>query len=179
MVERNNIEAILKKHGYEDYRWTRGADVIVRQWVRFKCMFGCSTYGIKGACPPETPSVAECREFFGEYEHILVIHIPKRLDQPEERREWGRKVNQDLLEVEKAVFLAGCQKAFLLFMDECRLCAKCGGTRVDCKKPQQARPCPEGLGVDVFGTVRSLGYPIGVLNDYQQEMNRYAFLLVE
>ena len=33
--------------------------------------------------------------------------------------------------------------------------------------------------MDVFATVRKLGYPIEVLIDYDQAMNRYAFLLVE
>jgi hypothetical protein len=35
------------------------------------------------------------------------------------------------------------------------------------------------LGIDVYATVRSLGYPIEVLADLTQTMNRYAFLLVE
>jgi hypothetical protein len=33
--------------------------------------------------------------------------------------------------------------------------------------------------LDVFTTVRLLGYPIEVLSRYDQPMNRYAFLLVE
>ena len=32
--------------------------------------------------------------------------------------------------------------------------------------------------VDVFTTVRGVGYPIEVLFEYDQEMNRYAFLMV-
>jgi hypothetical protein len=35
------------------------------------------------------------------------------------------------------------------------------------------------MAVDVFSTVRSMGYPIEVLSDYRQTMNRYAFLLIE
>jgi hypothetical protein len=35
------------------------------------------------------------------------------------------------------------------------------------------------MAVDVFTTVRKLGYPIQVLQDYDQAMNRYAFLLIE
>jgi hypothetical protein len=42
-----------------------------------------------------------------------------------------------------------------------------------------ARPTPESMAVDVFATVRKIGYPIDVLYDTSQEMNRYAFLLVE
>jgi len=33
--------------------------------------------------------------------------------------------------------------------------------------------------VDVFATARQCGYPIEVLSDYAQAMNRYAFLLIE
>jgi len=35
------------------------------------------------------------------------------------------------------------------------------------------------MAVDVFETVRKIGYPIEVLYDYSQEMNRYAFLLIK
>jgi predicted metal-binding protein len=45
-----------------------------------KCIYGCSSYGQKGSCPPSVPSVAECREFFSEYEHIAVIHFQKKVN---------------------------------------------------------------------------------------------------
>jgi predicted metal-binding protein len=51
--------------------------------------------------------------------------------------------------------------------------------REDCKNPRLMRPSPEGMAVDVFATVRQFGFPIQVLSDYTQAMNRYAFLLVE
>ena len=35
------------------------------------------------------------------------------------------------------------------------------------------------MAIDVFATVRKIGYPIEVLFDYSQAMNRYAFLLIE
>jgi hypothetical protein len=35
------------------------------------------------------------------------------------------------------------------------------------------------MGVDVFATVSKYGYPITVLNDFKQEMNRYAIILIE
>jgi hypothetical protein len=42
-----------------------------------------------------------------------------------------------------------------------------------------ARPTPEAFAVDVFSTVKEVGYPIEVLYDYSQKMNRYAFLMIE
>jgi predicted metal-binding protein len=153
--------------------------MVVAEWVRMKCMFGCGAYGKSGCCPPNVPPVEDCRAFFLNYSKIAVFHIVKRVAKPEDRFGWSREVNRKLLEVEKAVFLAGNQKTFLLFMDECRLCLKCPGLRTECKNPKLARPSPESFAVDVFTTVRKVGYPIHVLDDYKDEMNRYAFLLVE
>jgi predicted metal-binding protein len=81
--------------------------------------------------------------------------------------------------LEREVFLAGNQKAFLLNMDSCHLCDECISDRGDCLHPKSARPTPEAMAVDVFSTVKKVGYPIEVLTDYSQAMNRYAFLMVE
>jgi hypothetical protein len=35
------------------------------------------------------------------------------------------------------------------------------------------------MAIDVYATVRKVGYPIEVLTEYSQAMNRYAFLLIE
>ena len=178
-MDLSKIESIIRENGYEEFRWISGKDVVVCQWPRFKCMFGCPTYGKKGSCPPFVPSIEECREFFSEYEKIAVIHLKKKLDDPEDRKAWSRKTNINLQKLEKAAFLSGHPKAFLLFMDECRICEDCPGSRIECKNLHMSRPCPEALGVDVFATVRKLGYPIEVLTDYKQEMNRYSFLMIE
>ena len=178
-MDRVAIEEIVKKHGCQDFRWISGSDIVVQQWVRMKCTFGCDSYGKKATCPPEVPSIAECREFFREYDHVLVMRIVAKMDHPDDRRDWSRKKNLSLLPIEKEVFLAGYQKAFLTFMDECRLCQVCTGKREACLIPEKARPGPESLGVDVFATVRQAGFPIEVLTDYDQAMNRYSFLLVE
>jgi predicted metal-binding protein len=144
-----------------------------------KCVFGCSEYGRNACCPPNTPSVPECRRFFDEYKTAAIFHFQKTVDRPEDRGAWTRQVNMALLEVEREVFLSGYQKAFLLFMDSCRICSECVGERAECKNLVSARPGPESMAVDVFATARQFGYPIEVLSDYSQEMNRYAFLLIE
>ena len=66
----------------------------------------------------------------------------------------------------------------MLFMDSCSICNECTGEKEDCKNPRIARPSPESMAVDVYSTVRQFGYPIHVLSEYTQAMNRYAFLLV-
>ena len=179
MSSHEELEALFGKHGFGDFKWIEPKDVIVAQWVRMKCVFGCPNYGRHATCPPNVPSVAECREFFDEYTKGAIFHFEKAFEKPENRHAWTRKVNQALLEVERQVFLAGYEKAFLLFMDTCGFCSDCSGVREECKKPQSARPTPESMAADVYSTVRKYGYPIEVLADYSQPMNRYAFLLIE
>lgn len=178
-IDRGKFASIFVNEGYRDYRWIEPEQIVVAQWVRFKCMFGCSSYGKKGTCPPHVPPVGECREFLTEYSHIAVIHFEMRFADPNERYEWSRRENRKLLDLEKKIFLEGYQKAFLLFMDECRLCNQCTGSRESCINKEGARPSPESLGIDVFATVRNIDYSIEVLSDFSQKMDRYAFLLID
>ncbi len=179
MADRLNIESILGAHGYKDFKWLDPREIVVDQWVRLKCEFGCPSYGRVASCPPNTPTVDECRRFFSEYQQALVFHFEKFAPEKTERKTWSARTNLNLVKLEKDVFMAGYRKAFLLFMDSCELCAQCVSRREDCKEPYLSRPSPEGMAVDVFSTVRKLGYPIEVLTDSHQRMNRYAFLMVE
>ena len=124
-----NLDKIFQTQGYGDYRWIDPREIIVAQWVRMKCMFGCGDYGRGGCCPPNTPSVVECERFFREYAHAVILHFPGKMDRPEDRHAWSAKINAKLLQLERAVFLAGYERAFLLFMDTCNLCKEYAGSR--------------------------------------------------
>ena len=73
--KRETLDAIFKKKGYTDYKWIDPQRIIVSQWVRMKCKFGCGGYGRIAACPPYTPSVAECEQFFSEYSDAVILHF--------------------------------------------------------------------------------------------------------
>lgn len=179
IVDREKLEKIFARYNFDDYQWIKASQIEVAHWVRFKCTFGCSSYGKKGACPPQVPSVEECRAFFAEYREAVIFHIVKKVDKPEDRIPWSRKVNKELVKMEGEIFRSGYYKAFMMGMDECRFCEKCTGERELCVNKEDARPGPESLAVDLFNTVRSIGYPLEVLHSYDQEMNRYAILLLE
>jgi predicted metal-binding protein len=88
-------------------------------------------------------------------------------------------MNEKLIAVERDVFLAGYHKAFMMFIDPCNFCKTCPEDQAECANPKKARPSPEGMAVDVFDTARAAGFPIDVLTDYDQAMNRFGILLVE
>jgi len=175
---RKQLEELFLKHGFKDFKWINPQNIVVSQWVRMKCMFGCREYGRNACCPPNTPPVDECRSFFREYSEGIVFHFQKKFEKPEERHQWTKGINERLLNLEREVFLDDNPKTFLLFMDFCSLCKECVEERVKCNNKKSARTTPEAMAVDVFSTVKQLGYPIKVLRDYSEAMNRYAFLLV-
>jgi len=178
-MEKEAIEVLIKEHGFTDFRWINAKDIIVGDWVRLRCMFGCRNYGKKGTCPPNMPPVEECRRMISGYNHAAVFHFEKRIDKLEEYRPWNKELVSKLTKLERAIFLSGYYKTFLLSFDACMLCEACAGSRAECKNPMISRPGADALGVDVYATVRSIGYPIQVVKDYKDVMNRYAFMLIE
>jgi predicted metal-binding protein len=131
-----------KGNSYPNYRWLDPAEIVVAEWVRMKCLYGCREYGHNAACPPKAPPVAECARFFREYTRAAVFHFAKTVERPEDRHAWGRKVNLGLLKLEEDVFKAGFVKAFLLFFDSCGICLECASSRTACKEPKLSRPTP-------------------------------------
>lgn len=178
-TEIDKLEELFQQHGYSSFKWLDPQKIVVSQWVRMKCQFGCDEYGQTATCPPNLPSISECQTFFRDYRMAAAFHFSKQVDKPEDRHDWTKELNLKLLELERAVFISGYRKAFLLFLDSCGLCEECTGTKETCKQPFLSRPSPEGMGVDVFATVRPLGFPIEVLADYTKTMNRYAFLMID
>ena len=179
MVDRDTLEGLFREHGFDDFKWIDAHDIVVSEWVRFRCMFGCPNYGKSGTCPPQVPAVEECRRMFSEFGSAVVFHFEKSFEKPEDRKGWSKTIFLRLLEVERAVFLSGYYKSLIIPFDGCGLCEECAVVREECKNPKMARPGADALGVDVFATARGIGYPIEVLRDYTETMNRYAFLLVE
>lgn len=178
-MENAMLEKLFKDHGFPDFKWIAAKDIVVSQWVRFRCIFGCPIYGKRGTCPPNVPSIDECRQMISEYSQVAVFHFEKKLETPEDRKAWSKEVVLRLTELEKEVFLSGYYKTFLISFDSCGLCETCDADRMKCKNPKSARPGADAMGIDVYATARSIGYPIQVLKNYDEAMNRYAFLLIE
>ena len=172
------LEEIIKSKGFSSYKWINPGNIIVAQWVRVKCMFGCADYGL-GACPPNTPSVDECRRFFDEYKYAVIFTLKKFADKNQYPSQWSREMTDKLLETEKQIFLSGYQKAFLLNQTCCCLCKDCPGNRYDCIDKTNSRPSPEGFAVDVYQTLRNNGFEINVVKNNPNDMIRVAILMIE
>lgn len=179
LIDKTAVENIAKAYGFDDVKWIRGKDIEVAQWVRFKCRFMCHTYGTKPVCPPNMPKIMACERFFKEYDHVLIIHIAKKAHYKDEDSEIFKALDEKLIAFEKKLFYQGYVKVMALPATICERCETCAIKLQDCKQPEKSRPTPEALGVDVFTTVKKLGYPIEVLRSSEAQMNRYIFVMVQ
>jgi predicted metal-binding protein len=142
-------------------------------------MWGCNNYNARANCPPNMPAVEDCGKFIDGYKTAAIFHFAKSTPDRAQRYEWTKGLNAALLKLERSTFLAGYYKAFALYVDACRLCPECVDSKDKCKNKMSARPAPDALAIDVFQTVRKVGFPISVLTDPLQVMNRYGFIFIE
>jgi len=173
------LESLFHEMGQSDFKWIDPKDILVRQWVRMKCTYGCPAYGRKTTCPPNTPSVDDCRQFFREYSLAVVFHLTGKISSTDKPAQDSNKRNKAMVGLERRVFLAGYHRALVLTTDTCYYCKECGASRENCAFPQLTRPTPEAMAIDVYATVRSLGFHVEVLTDKGQEMDRYGFLMID
>jgi predicted metal-binding protein len=133
-------------------------NVVIAEWVRLKCQFGCDGFGKGLCCPPRTPTPELMKRVLTEYKHALIYsYVCTRSDYTMKRRRMRRLV----AELERAAFLDGHYKAFGLKDGPCRLCRECDVTG-DCRHSELARPSMESCGIDVYATARNSGIRLEV-----------------
>jgi predicted metal-binding protein len=158
------------------------ADIVVSQWVRFKCRYGCKGYGKHMNCPPYTPPVEETRTMISEYSTGILLRFdgdPAHPDlAPEDIpvdfhpffRDLIIWVNSTVYLLEKTAFYDGFYKAFGFGAYPCIYCDDCVPEEVEgpvdesfrrlCRHMEKARPGMEASGIDVFATARNVGWEI-------------------
>jgi predicted metal-binding protein len=179
--EVDKLTALAKEKGVEA-KVINAHDVIVGDWVRFKCMWGCKGYGKHLSCPPYAPSPEEMRGILKEFKTALLLRfqgVPgMRTIDPDQIPLDFHPMYKDLIlwvhdtvwMLEKMAFYDGYYKAIGLGAYPCIYCEHCvaeesAGT-VDrsmkrlCRHMDKVRPSMEAAGMDVFATARKVGWEL-------------------
>ena len=132
--------------GFPFARIVQTSEVVVEPWVRLKCRLGCSRYGQSLCCPPFSPDEDKMREILSRYRQALLVQgaPPSTL------------FHEQLLALERALFLAGHSEALAFGAGPCPVCSACP-EEGPCRFPEKARPSLEACGVDVYETARRAG----------------------
>ena len=159
-------------------------EIVVSQWVRFKCRYGCKGYGKHFGCPPYTPSYEETLRMVGEYSAGILLRfdgVPGHGsfgadDIPEDFHPWYgdliRWVNGTVHYLEKTAFYDGFYKAFGFGGYPCIWCEHqhCiaeeqegpvdESLRRKCRHMDMVRPSMEAACMDVFATAKNVGWEL-------------------
>lgn len=150
--------------------------VVTAPWVRYKCRFGCGSYGARHLCPPKTPTPEETAAVIECYRKAVLLTYesgPKGGERP-----LRRKVHRDVLALEREIFLDGFHRALAFVAGPCNLCRSCDVSK-PCKLPGEPRPAMEACGIDVFATLANVGVKLDVVRDAGDPYKLCATVLVE
>ncbi len=144
-------------------------DVFSDPRAKLKCLWGCddplTESNIK--CGSGGLSLDECQEIIKRYKNIILVHAHE-----------SRLLSHIVIALERRAFLDGYYFAFA--MRNCSLCRHCRLVESgDCRLPFKRRPCDQAFGVDMYKTVRNQGLPCQVLQNKDDQQNRYGFVLVD
>lgn len=158
--------------GAAEAKPVKADDVVVSDWVRLKCQYGCDGYGKRLTCPPYSPTPDQMRKILGGYEWAILLRFePKK---PEYK--WTN-VHEIVVKLEREAFLSGYYSAFGLGSGPCPFCDECN--LKECVHTDLARPSMEACGIDVYATVRKAGFKIEVVKDRKQKPKYFGLLLVK
>ncbi|MEA2045618.1 MAG: DUF2284 domain-containing protein [Euryarchaeota archaeon] len=180
---------------HEDLRLISARDVVVANWVRLKCRYGCKAYGKHLGCPPYSPTPEETRKVLEEYEFGVIARFEADPD-PEVSPEhlhhhlWDSidRVHETIFRLERRAFLMGYYKAFGFNALPCTLCPTCIPEEKavmdpfearNCRYKDKARPSMEACGIDVFKTLKNSGYDLKVLGSYVKDVELFGLVLLE
>ena len=197
-VKKISIEALFSRlqEVHPDLRLTSAEDVVVANWVRLKCRYGCQAYGRHLGCPPYSPTPEETQRVLEEYRVGVIARFeavanpafpPQRLH----HHLWGsiNAVHETIFQLERSAFLAGYYKAFGFNALPCTFCETCipeereGAidlTEVrNCRHKNKVRPSMEASGIDVFATLDRAGYDLAVLDSFSKGVALFGLVLLD
>ena len=196
-----DIDGLLSelKSVHEDLHLISTDIIVVGNWVRLKCKYGCENYGKHLCCPPFTPTPDETRAVLSEYRNAALARFEVKPDSKLPPKLALRamsnsvaKIQKTIADLEKSAFLAGYYKAFGMNAMPCALCETCiieeiqkkdqavfDLDGVKCRNKQIMRPSMESLGIDVFQTVKNAGFKARVLKDSKETVELFGLILLD
>ncbi len=142
-------------------------EIVVDPRVRMKCRLNlCGQFGRNLMCPPNVWDLAETSSILARYTFSLLLQITREAAPNEYQTVFDREkntMNAIVVSLEHAAFQSGFSLAVGLGCGHCQLCYECADEVCPsvCRRPAQARPSLEAVGIDVEKTCAAAGLPAG------------------
>jgi predicted metal-binding protein len=180
----SELKNIALDGGAEEVKLINPKDIIVAQWVRNKCVYGCQFYGKRFTCPPYSPTVEETSATLQGYREALLVEFT---DLSKEIIKNFKKATEIPYNMEKTAFVRGFERAFSYGAGFCTLCPECPAEKLtepnifckkECVQAKKARPSMEAVGIDVFSTVRRFGFELETVKNVEDTYKLFGLVLL-
>jgi predicted metal-binding protein/SAM-dependent methyltransferase len=168
VTQREMLTAQAQGLGFPFARVIEASEIAVEPWVRLKCRFGCSYYDQSLGCPPYSLDADQMAATISRYQHALLVQGTPP----------SKQFHEQLLALERAVFLAGHTEALAFGAGPCPICSTCA-TDGRCRFPEKLRPSLEACGVDVYETARRAGLAINPVQHHQGYVKYVGLVLFD
>ena len=156
-------------------------NIAVDKRVRLKCAVPqCQYYNRHLLCPPNLMPVDEFESILKLYRKALILQIEANVDSTDKskkhldfklckeleaetgKNEWVIKLHKLVNLMETYAFKQGFYLAAGLIGGQCHLCEECvlPQSGQPCRRPFEARPSMEAMGIDVWKTCQNVGLPL-------------------
>lgn len=167
---------MIKASGAQVVKSIHPGKVVVANWVRLKCQYGCDAYNTRYTCPPYSPTPGYIRQMLHEYKSGLFFTYQYSPTKERKERQYIRKT---LAKLEREMFLDGYYKAFAMGAGPCNLCVnKCDFSK-NCPQTEIARPSMEACGIDVYQTAANCGVDLKVVKNLTEMPTYCCLILIE
>ena len=102
----NQMEFLLRRSlelGAEKSRIIDTGSIVVEEWVRWKCLFGCPLHGKDAYHPPCAPDADSTRRMLKEYGKAILMNSSK-----------GKELTEAAVKLEGEAYHTGFYKAFAM-----------------------------------------------------------------
>jgi len=163
---------IAKQWGATEATPISPQDVVVGEWVRLKCQFGCDGYGKRLTCPPYSPTPETTKKILAEYSHAILL----RFEGDNTDDSW-KKTHDLVTKLERKIFLSNYYKVFGFENGPCFYCDKCN--LKSCIHAEVARPSMEASVIDVYATARNTRYKLHVVKSKEDNPVYFSLILIQ
>src|SRR5512136_2587574 len=119
----DQVLKMVKKFGASDAKIIKSSQVVVRDWARLKCRFGCDGYGKSLTCPPFSPTPDEFKRVLAEYKWVVLLKfdvIPSMT--VDQMVAYESNIHGIVVKMEREAFLKGYYAAFGMAAGSCPYC---------------------------------------------------------
>ncbi len=162
------LAAQAQQLGFASASVIKTSAIAVEPWVRLKCRFGCSHYDQSPGCPPYALDEEKMAVTISRYRHALLVQGAPP----------SKQFHEQLLALERALFLGGHHEALAFGAGPCPVCPTCASDG-HCRFPDKLRPSLEACGVDVYETARRSGFALNPVQHHQGYVKYVGLVLFD